>query len=154
MFFYINMTLSVVSTGLILLTKNYLHAMLYFLLSVIFMAMGIYSIGSPFASMVLIIVYAGAIITLFMFMIMILGLKNSMQNNKPYIPMLMAVILICEFFWFTRNNTAINTEFYNIDYKEIARLLFSKYAVLTEICSVLLVVALVGGFHLGAKHKR
>lgn len=130
-----------------------MHALLYFLGSLLSLALTIYYLGSPFSALLLVITYAGAIVTLFIFVVMLLNLRKSIENTKIFIPLILSLVFIVEVIYLFQNEGKSNN-LINITPQEISILLFTKYGLLVELSSFLLLAGLIGAFHLGAKHKK
>lgn len=152
-FFYINSAFTILLTFLSVISKNFMHALLYFLGSLLSLAITIYYLGSPFSAVLLVISYAGAIVTLFIFVVMLLNLRKDIENTKIFIPSLLSLIFIIEVIYLFQNDI-IKNDLISITPKEISILLFTKYGLLVELSSFLLLAGLIGAFHLGAKHKK
>ena len=78
--FYIAGVVAVISTIAVVLQTNIVHALLYMVVSLLSVAVIFYVLGAPFAAMLEAIVYAGAIMVLFLFVIMMLNLLSK----KPH----------------------------------------------------------------------
>src|SRR5882762_1027068 len=72
--FYLAAAVAIVSTVLAVSNTNPVHALLYLIVSLLSVAMVFFAIGAPFAGALEIIVYAGAIMVLFVFVVMMLNL--------------------------------------------------------------------------------
>src|SRR6218665_1372411 len=102
--FYFASGIAVVSTLRVITHTNPVHALLYLIISLISVAMTFFSLGAPFAGVLEVIVYAGAIMVLFVFVVMMLNLGPSsvMQERswlKPGIwagPVFLAGMLLFE----------------------------------------------------------
>jgi NADH-quinone oxidoreductase subunit J len=123
-------------------------------------------LGSPFIAMVQITVYAGAIMVLFLFVIMLLGAESLPEAQvlpwqKP-LAIGLAVILAVEatFLLITRARPAGDIvppgESVNMmdSLRELGMILFDRYLVPFEVTSILLLVAMVGVIVLVRKEKR
>lgn len=71
--FYFASGIAVVSTLRVVTNTNPVHALLYLIISLIAVAMTFFSLGAPFAGVLEVIAYAGAIMVLFVFTIMLLN---------------------------------------------------------------------------------
>ena len=77
--FYLISALILVATGLAVTRKNMVHAVVYLVFSFFGSALLFYLLGAPLLAALEVIVYAGAIMILFLFIIMMLkmeGLEN------------------------------------------------------------------------------
>ena len=117
-----------------------------------------FAIGAPFAGALEIIVYAGAIMVLFVFAVMMLNLgdetthqEQEWMHAKNWIgPALLAAVLFAELIWLLwghAGHAAVGASV--IDSKQVGIVLFSQYLLLVELASILLLAALVAAFHLG-----
>src|SRR5262252_10013608 len=75
--FYIAGAVAVLSTILMLTRLNIVHALLYFIVSLLAVAVVFYVLGAPFVAALEIIIYAGAIVVLFVFAVMMLNLGEA-----------------------------------------------------------------------------
>src|SRR5689334_2390791 len=71
--FYIAASVAVVSTVRVITHMHAVHALLYLIIALIALAVIFYLLGAPFAAVLEIIVYAGAIMVLFVFVVMLLN---------------------------------------------------------------------------------
>ena len=75
--FYMAATISLVSTVLALTRYNAAHALIYLIISLLASAIIFYLLGAPFAAVLEIVIYAGAIMVLFVFVVMMLNLGSQ-----------------------------------------------------------------------------
>ena len=82
--FYITAAIVIISTLMVITRLNAVHALLYLVISLLSVAVLFYLLGAPFAAALEMIVYAGAIMVLFIFVIMMLhlGEKSVIQEKK------------------------------------------------------------------------
>lgn len=81
--FYFASGIAVVSTLRVITNTNPVHALLYLIISLIAVAMTFFSLGAPFAGVLEVIAYAGAIMVLFVFVVMMLNLgPASVQQER------------------------------------------------------------------------
>jgi NADH-quinone oxidoreductase subunit J len=154
--FYIAGAVAVISTVLMLTRLNVVHALLYLIVSLLGVAVVFYTLGAPFVAALEVIIYAGAIMVLFVFVVMMLNLgapaaKMEKQWLKPGIwtgPVLLAAILIVEVVYFVRRG-APGMSSGAIDPKQVGMALFGPYLIGVELASMLLLAGLVGAYHLG-----
>jgi NADH-quinone oxidoreductase subunit J len=157
--FYISGAIAILATILAISRLNVVHALLYFVVSLLAVGVVFFTLGAPFAAAIVVIINAGAIIVLFIFVVMMLNLgphaiEQERRWLKPYMwfgPTLLAIILIAEL------NYAINfhsAEFINgkvIEPKQVGLALFSTYCLGVELASLLLLAGLLGAYHLGRR---
>ncbi|MEW6001230.1 MAG: NADH-quinone oxidoreductase subunit J [Nitrospirota bacterium] len=159
--FYISAAVAIISTILVITGKNAIHALLYLIVSLLSVALIFFVLGAPFVAALEVIIYAGAIMVLFVFVIMMLNLGNeAVEQERRWLipemwagPSLLALILIAELVYiFTRGERRL----YSINVsepKEVGISLLGSYLIGVELASVLLLSALVGAYHLGRQRR-
>ena len=80
--FYIAATVSLVSTIMAVTRYNAAHALIYLIISLLASAIIFYLVGAPFAAVLEVVIYAGAIMVLFVFVIMMLNLGASGDTEE------------------------------------------------------------------------
>lgn len=154
--FYIAGAVAVIATFLMLTRVNVVHALLYLIVSLLAVAVVFYTLGAPFVAALEVIVYAGAIMVLFVFVVMMLNLgEHGVELEKQWLtpgiwtgPVLLASILIIEVFYLVRGGTA-GLATGAVEPKEVGIALFGPYLIGVELASMLLLAGLVGAYHLG-----
>jgi NADH-quinone oxidoreductase subunit J len=150
----------------VLLAKNPVHAALL-LVQTLFGVAVLYVVqGAHFLAAVQVIVYAGAIVVLFLFVIMLLGVdKDDSLQNEPLkgqrvIAAVIGVVTLAELMLISRlhvvlgqNSTAGAADGTGTNVEKISKSLFTRYLFAFEITSVLLVIAVVGAVLLSRKPK-
>jgi NADH-quinone oxidoreductase subunit J len=154
--FYIAGAVAVIATLLMLTRVNVVHALLYLIVSLLAVAVVFYTLGAPFVAALEVIAYAGAIMVLFVFVVMMLNLgERAVAMEKQWLtpgiwtgPALLAGILVLQTFYLARGSTAgLATGV--VEPKEVAMVLFGPYLICVELASMLLLAGLVGAYHLG-----
>ena len=79
---YVEGAVALIATALAITNYNPLHALLYLIVSLLAVAMVFFSIGAPFAGVLEVIVYAGAIMVLFVFVVMLLNLGRATVDQE------------------------------------------------------------------------
>ena len=79
--FYASAIVAVLATLLAITRLNAMHALLYFICSLLSLAVIFYTLGAHFAAALEVIVYAGAIVVLFLFVIAYLGERNEVPGR-------------------------------------------------------------------------
>lgn len=156
--FYIAGAVAIFATLMMLTRLSAVHGLLYLIVSLLAVAIVFYTIGAPFMAALEVIIYAGAIMVLFIFVVMLLNLgkaqvdlERSWLTPRMWIgPIILAVILIVEVAFLVAHpgGPVIGTE--QIGPKEVGIDLFGPYLIGVELASFLLLGALVGAYHLGA----
>src|SRR5499425_932258 len=154
--FYIAAAVALISTAMVITRLNAIHALLYLIVSLLAVAVIFFTLGAPFAAALEVIIYAGAIMVLFIFVVMMLNLGNrgaEMERRwlTPGIwrgPALLAVVLVLEMFYLLRSHAAVLGSG-AVDPQAVAVALFGPYLICVELVSMLLLAGLVGAYHLG-----
>ncbi|QCI24816.1 NADH-quinone oxidoreductase subunit J [Buchnera aphidicola (Rhopalosiphum padi)] len=159
--FYTCSSIAVISTLLVIIQKNAVYSLLYLIISLLSISGIFFIFGAFFAGALEVIVYAGAIIVLFVFVIMMLNLgKKYNLQEKKYLnpifwigPSFLSLILFLTMIYvifFLKNKQIYFTL---IDAKDVGINLFGPYLLLVELSSLLLLSALVVVFHIGTEKK-
>lgn len=157
--FYIAAAIAIYSTLRVITNTNPVHALLSLIVSLLAVAAIFFMLGAPFAGALEIIVYAGAIMVLFVFVVMMLnvGPSISMQERawltpKGWIvPGVLAAILLAEMLFLLRDGTWSQAGHTMVDAKQVGVSLFGPYLLVVELASLLLLAALVSAYHLGKR---
>jgi NADH-quinone oxidoreductase subunit J len=158
--FYLASTVAVFTTLMAITRANAVHALLYLVVSLLAVALIFFTLGAPFAAVLEVIIYAGAIMVLFIFVIMMLNLGEEAAHQErqwllPGIwigPTILAVILLVELIYVLSDGELSRAAF-AVDAKQVGILLFGPYLLAVELASMLLLAALVGAYHLGARDR-
>jgi NADH-quinone oxidoreductase subunit J len=154
--FYIAGAVAVISTVLMLTRLQIVHALLYLIVSLLGVAVVFYLLGAPFVAALEIIVYAGAIMVLFVFVVMMLNLGVlAAELEKRWLspgiwvgPVLLAGVLIIEVLYLVRGDSA-SLGAAAVEPKQVGIALFGPYMIGVELASMLLLAGVVGAYHLG-----
>jgi len=158
--FYISAAVAVVATLLVVTRTHAVHALLYLVVSLLAVAMVFASLGAPLAAALEVIVYAGAIIVLFVFVVMMLNLgRHSVERERGWLapsawagPTILCLILLGELFYVVAcGGGAEVIEAAEVGPKEVGQALFGPYVVGVELAGMLLLAGLVGAYHLGRR---
>jgi NADH-quinone oxidoreductase subunit J len=157
--FYIAAGVAVASTLLVILGINAVHSLLYLVVSLLSVAVVFFSLGAPFASALEVIVYAGAIMVLFVFVIMTLnqGRHSVLQEGEWFNlrvlrgPAFLTAILAVEMLYILSSGGGATAGGRIVGAKEVSVALFRQHSLLVEMASVLLLAGLVGAYHLGRR---
>lgn len=157
--FYIAAAIAIFATLRVITNSNPVHALLSLIISLLAVACIFFMLGAPFAGALEVIVYAGAIIVLFVFVVMMLNLgqatiSQEKQWLKPQVwigPGLLAAGLLGEMVYLLSQNEWHQAGYKMVDAKEVGVALFGPYLLVVELASLLLLAALVAAYHLGKK---
>ena len=164
---FLMLALVAIATALgMLMSRNAIYSALFLVLNFITVAVFYLLLGAPFITMAQITVYAGAIMVLFLFVIMLLGAESLptaevLPWQRP-LAILLGAILAGEavYLLITRARPtgnvlqpdAVANTMPNL--RELGMVLFQDYLLPFEVTSILLLVAMVGAIVLIRKEKR
>lgn len=157
--FYIAAIVAIASTTLAITRLNAVHALLYLIVSLLSVAIVFFVIGAPFIAALEVIIYAGAIMVLFVFVVMMLNLgpkatemERQLQRGSMWVgPSILALILIAEVAYLVASPGTAVYGATAIEPKQVGIALFGPYLIGVELASMLLLGALVGAYHLGRR---
>ena len=159
--FYVAGFVTLASAILAITRTNASHALIYMVVALLAIAVIFFLLGSPFAAALQIVVYAGAIVVLFLFVVMMLNLgKSSVARERALltrgiwtVPTLLALVLFAVvLFALVSGDHEAGAEARMIEPKEVGIALYTKYVLAVELAGVLLLAALVGAYHLGRRY--
>jgi NADH-quinone oxidoreductase subunit J len=168
--FFLFAAVVTLSSLAVVLSHNPMHSVLLLIVSFLGLAALYIQLDSPFAAVTQIIVYAGAIIVLFLFVVMLLNAPREDQPT-PYGPsyvslttgprkvfVVLSAVMVVELMWAL---SSLGTRLIQVDPKTQAQVssvrqigisIFTDYTFAFEVTSVLILVAMVGAVVL-AKRK-
>ena len=155
--FYLAAVIAILSTVAVIVQTNIVHALIYLILSLLAVAVIFYVLGAPFAALLEAIVYAGAIMVLFLFVIMMLNLGQHTRDEerawlslKGWIaPAIMSSVLLVQLNALMRYDYELAP--IQVGVLEVSVLLFGPYVLAVELASILLLAGLVAAYHLAKK---
>jgi len=159
--FYMAAVVAVGATLMMLTRQNAVHALLYLILSLLAVAVIFYLFGAPFAAALEVIVYAGAIMVLFVFVVMLLnlgpragGLEAAWLSPTVWLlPAIMAAILAGEIVYILSGPGLRTAPAGEIAPVQVGLALYGPYLIGVELAPMLLLGALVGAHHLGREAR-
>ena len=159
--FYIVAFIAVFTTLRVLTHTHVVHALLYFIVSLLSVALLFYLLGAPFVAALEVIVYAGAIMVLFLFVIMMLNVGREQQDQerdwiRPGIwagPGLVSAILLGVLGWVLSAEERAPVQGEVVGPEEVGLALFGPYLIGVQLAALLLLAGLVGASHL-RRHER
>jgi len=155
-FFYMFAGLAVISALAVVLSRNSVHAVMSLILC-FFNAAGLFFLlDAEFVGIILILVYVGAVMVLFMFVVMLLEVNfvNMREGMLKYLPVggVVALVLFAEIVATASSGVFspdgipdpghVAQQINNT--VEIGKMLYTKYLLGFEIAAIVLLVALVG----------
>ena len=159
--FYICGLVAILTTLRVITHTNPVHALLYLIVSLLAIAGVFFSLGAYFAGALEIIVYAGAIMVLFVFVVMMLNLggaeiEQERQWLKPQIwigPGLLSAVLLAVMVYAILGVNDQGIDGTPISAKAVGITLFGPYVLAVELASMLLLAGLVVAFHVGREER-
>jgi NADH:ubiquinone oxidoreductase subunit 6 (chain J) len=156
--FYLSAAVAIAATIMVITRLNVMHALLYLIVSLLAVAVIFFVLGAPFVAALEVIVYAGAIMVLFVFAIMLLNLgpqavdqERQLLDARMWIgPGILSLILLLELMFILAGGRATSLGRI-VAPKEVGIALYSTYLLGVELSSVLLLSGLVGAYHLGRR---
>jgi NADH-quinone oxidoreductase subunit J len=141
--------------------RSPVHGLLWLILSLLAVAVLFFMLGAPFAAALEVVLYAGAIMVLFLFVVMMLNLgRETEEREASWMPVgawitpgilalglggcVLAVVL---------GGGAQPTSGAMIGPQAVGVALYGPYVLATELASLLLLAGLVAGYHLGHRTK-
>lgn len=160
--FYISGAVAIFSTIMVITRYNIIHALLYLVVSFLALAVVFFILGAPFAAALEIIIYAGAIVVLIIFVIMMLNLKDeAVIQEKQWLtlnvwagPAILSVILLAELIYIINGGGYQDFSGMEIDSKAVGMSLYGDYILGVELSGMLLMAGIVGAYHLGRQKKK
>lgn len=156
--FHISGAIAVAATLMMLTRLNAVHALLYLVVSLLAVAIIFYTLGAPFAAALEVIIYAGAIMVLFVFVVMLLNLgRTAVVMERRWLstvswsgPFILAAVLVSEFVYVLRQSPR-GAYPVVVGPAAVGSALFRPYMLGVELASMLLLGGLVGAYHLGRR---
>jgi NADH-quinone oxidoreductase subunit J len=149
---------------LVVTTKDTVHSVLYLVLDFLFVAALYVMLGAPFLAVIQVLVYAGGIVVLYLFVVMLVNLKRPPEahqdpHRRSRLGMALAAAVLVELAIIVASGYARaaaptvpaatlpvsgNTE-------QVGWLLYTSYLIPFEIASMLLLVAMIGAIVLAKR---
>ena len=159
--FYVAALLSILTTGLALTGTHAVHSLLYLNLSLQSVSAMFLLIGAPFVAALEVVVYAGAIMVLFVFVVMLLNVGRATEQQERsqlsftswILPAVIAAALIGELAYVLTLAPAGGALQADVAVKPVALALFGPYLLGVEMAALLLLAGMVGAYHLGRQDE-
>jgi NADH-quinone oxidoreductase subunit J len=168
LFFYVFAAIAVASAVMVITSRNSVHSVLYLILC-FFNGAGLFILlGAEFLAMILVVVYVGAVMVLFLFVVMMLDidfaeLRQGMLNYLP-VGATIGLILLVELI-LALGTWAVSPEAGRVaaapippldalsNTEALGRILYTKYVYFFQAAGMVLLVAMVGAIVLTLRHK-
>ncbi len=161
--FYFLSFVAVLSALMVVFSRNPVHSVLYLIITFFAIAGHYVLLNAEFLAVVHVIVYAGAIMVLFLYVIMLLNLNEAMEPHKSALLKASAIIcagLLMIVFVGALKGSALIAQPVSSggddigSVKSLGSVMFTDFLLPFEISSVLLLVAMVGAVMLGKSEKK
>ncbi len=159
--FFVSATITLLCALLTVLNHNAVHALLFMVLMMLAIALIFFLLGAPFAAALQVIVYAGAIMVLFIFVTMMLHLgPKSIAAEKRLFNLpssilalvisltLLSQVLVLLFTAHIFDQTSALLASHSESTKEIAVTLFTSHYQLIVLAALMLLSALISAIHI------
>ena len=150
--FYVSGAVAVISALVVITRRVAMHALINLIVTFLAIACAFWTLGAPFAAALQIVVYAGAIMVLFVFAVMILNMGPEERGRANLlawiIPSVLAAVLLAEFVVVLAGGKGAEANGV-VGPVAVGESLFTVYALGVEIASVMLLAGLVAAFHYG-----
>jgi NADH-quinone oxidoreductase subunit J len=161
--FYIASAVAVIATMMVVTRYNMIHALLYLVVSFLAVAVVFFVLGAPFMAALEVIIYAGAIVVLIIFVIMMLNLREeTVEQEREWLtpsvvigPGILSLILLGEVVYIIASaGAAPVTSGTVVGAKAVGIALYGPYVIGVELSGILLMSGIVGAYHLGRQKKK
>jgi NADH-quinone oxidoreductase subunit J len=161
--FFVAAAVAVIATGMVITTRKAIYALLYLVISFLALALVFYVLGAPFVAALEVIIYAGAIMVLFLFALMLIDPGRAdearerewMRPRAWIIPSALTAVLLFELIYvlarggvpggLANSAKALDAA---AQVKAVGISLFGPYLLGVELASVLLLAGLVAAHRL------
>jgi NADH-quinone oxidoreductase subunit J len=167
-FFYVFAAIAVASAVMVITSRNSVHSVLYLILC-FFNGAGLFILlGAEFLAMILVVVYVGAVMVLFLFVVMMLDIDFAQmrQGMLNYLPVggTIGLILLVELI-LALGTWAVSPEAGRVaaapipsldslsNTEALGRILYTKYVYFFQAAGMVLLVAMIGAIVLTLRHK-
>ena len=159
--FYLLAVVVLASTLLAITRRQVVHAVVYLILSFLATALLFYLLGAPFLAVLEVIIYAGAIMVLFLFVVMTVRVESAegmrRETLRQWLPAIVLGIISFSaggilIFEAPDSRLALKTGM--VTPATFGQYLFRNYWFPVEIVSLLLLIGLVGALYLGRQESR
>lgn len=158
--FYISAAVATAATFLVVVSRNAVHALLYLIVSFLALAVIFFVLGAPFAAALEVIVYAGAIVVLFVFVVMMLNAAEAESEYRQLLspgawigPSLLALALLAVLVRAIAAGEFTDTGIGEIQSGAVGATLYGPYLLAVELAAMLLLAGFIGAYHLSRREN-
>ncbi len=158
--FYLAAAITLFSALMVITRHHPVHALLYLVVAQLASALIFFLLGAPFAAALEVLVYAGAVMVMFIFVIMMLNLgATTLEQEQRWLgpsiwigPSILVAALLAELLLVLIDGGLAQPSY--VGPKELGIALFGPYMLAVELASMLLLAALVGAYHLSRPYLK
>lgn len=155
--FFVAGVVAILATALAITRAIAVHGLLYLVVSLLAVAVVFYTMGAPLMAALEVIIYAGAIVVLFVFVVMMLNLgAQAREAERQWLaprawigPVILSAILLAEVIYMIVRSPLPGAIGEATTPKQVGMALYGPYLLGVELASMLLLGAVVGTSHLG-----
>jgi len=159
--FYLAAAVAVVSTVLMITRMNAVSALLYLIVSLFAVALVFLLLGAPFVAALEVLTYAGAVMVLFVFVVMLFNVAHwSRGDEQRWLasgawlgPLALCLVLAGELLWLIAGGAPGGQAAARVGPAAVGAALYGPYLLSIELVSLLLLAGLVGAYHLGRREE-
>jgi NADH-quinone oxidoreductase subunit J len=157
--FYVLAGVMIIATLLAISRRRVVHGVVYLIISFIATGLLFYLLGAPFIAALEVIVYAGAIMVLFLFVVMTVKVESGAEEKELYQWLPAVVLSLISFsvgglLIFATQGSQEGLKARMATPAAFGQFLFQNYWFPVEIASFLLLIGLVGAFYLGSQESK
>jgi NADH-quinone oxidoreductase subunit J len=154
--FYILSAVTVIGTLCAITARQAVRAIVYLVTSFFALALIFYLLGAPFVAALEVIIYAGAIMVLFLFVIMMVELASPEKLPKPTLSdwwpaLALVLVVVASLTVLVAGSAPPVSRGGSHTVRQFTKVLFTRYGVAIELVSMQLLFALVGALYLGRR---
>jgi NADH-quinone oxidoreductase subunit J len=148
----ISACVAIAATVRVITNRNAVHALLYLVVSLLAVAVIMFLLGAAFVAALEVIIYAGAIMVLFVFVIMLIGPRDDVVSPRTWIgPVILSLILLAELGYVISGAAPSPLAVKEVIPRQVGIALLGPYLIGVEVTAFLLLAGLVGAYHLGRR---
>ncbi len=155
--FYGASAVAIAATLLAITRAHAVHALLYLIVSLLGVAATMLALGAPLAAMLEVMVYAGAIMVLFVFVVMLLNLgPGTSEQERLWLrprfwlgPGVLSALLLVQLLGVFLRPDSPSMSIAEVGPKAVGIALYGPYLLAVELGSMLLLAGLVAAYHVG-----
>jgi len=159
--FYVGAGAAVLATALAIMQRQPIHALLYLTVSLLGVALTFLALGAPLAAALEVIIYAGAVMVLFVFATMTVSMpSDAPPGHVPPRglravagPAALGLLLAAALLAVLRQAGEAPLGKTMVAPRDVSLLLYGTYGVGVELASMLLLAGLIGAYHLARRSR-